>query len=119
MRERRGFTDPLTGEDASEILFGDYTTAGKLKVPRTFTQRIAGDVQARYKVTAELNPALNDQTFQFAADGFQRVNAVPAILPTNVEKLADGVYVIQNVAGQNQNTLAVEMRDYIVAVEAP
>lgn len=113
------FTDPLTGEDASEILFGDYTTAGKLKVPQTWSQRIAGEVQARYKVTAEFNPPLTDQTFQFAADGFRRVSAVPTTLAANVEKLADGVYVIQNVAGQNQNTLAVEMRDYIVAIEAP
>jgi glyoxylase-like metal-dependent hydrolase (beta-lactamase superfamily II) len=29
------------------------------------------------------------------------------------------VFVIQNVAGQNQNTLAVAFKDYIVAVEAP
>ena len=29
------------------------------------------------------------------------------------------MFVIQNVAGQNQNTLAVAFKDYIVAVEAP
>jgi hypothetical protein len=27
--------------------------------------------------------------------------------------------VIHNVAGQNQNTMAVEFRDYVFAVEAP
>ena len=36
-----------------------------------------------------------------------------------MDKLADGVYVIQNVAGQNQNTLAVGFADYVAAVEAP
>ena len=36
-----------------------------------------------------------------------------------MEKLADGVYVVHNVAGQNQNTMAVEFKDYIVALEAP
>ena len=44
-------------------------------------------------------------------------------MPTNLEEkvdtLADGVYVIQNVAGQNQNTLAVGFADYVAAVEAP
>ena len=111
--------DPLTGEDTSEILFADYAANGKLKVPQSWVWRVAGDVQARYKVSAEFNRPLTDQTFQFDDAGFRRVSAAPANLAANVEKLADGVYVIQNVAGQNQNTLAVEMRDYIVAVEAP
>jgi glyoxylase-like metal-dependent hydrolase (beta-lactamase superfamily II) len=45
--------------------------------------------------------------------------AAPANLPQEVEQLADGVYLIQNVAGQNQNTLAVGFSDHVVAVEAP
>ncbi len=113
------FTDPLTGEDASEIMFGDYTTSGKLRVPQTWTWRIAGELQARYKVKAEFNPALTDATFQIADDGFRRVNAAPAALAANVEKLGDGVYLIQNVAGNNQHTLAIAFRDYVLAVEAP
>jgi glyoxylase-like metal-dependent hydrolase (beta-lactamase superfamily II) len=113
-------TDPLTGEDTSEILFGNYTANGKFQVPQSWTWRVAGDVQARYKVSVDFNRPLTDQAFQFdGASGFQKVSAAPNNLAANVEKLADGVYVIQNVAGQNQNTLAVELRDYIVAVEAP
>ena len=113
------FTDPLTGEDASEIMFSDYTTSGRLKVPQTWTWRIAGDQQAKYKVKAEFNPAVTDETFKVADAGFRKLDAQPAAQQANVEKLADGVYVIQNVAGNNQNTLAVEFRDYIMAVEAP
>ena len=54
-----------------------------------------------------------------AADGYARVPPLPNTLPEQVEKLADGVFVIQNVAGQNQNTLAVEFKDHVLAVEAP
>ena len=113
------FTDALTGEDAAEIIFSDYTTSGKLKVPQKWTWRIAGDVQARYDVKAEFNPSISDSSFAMADAGFQKVDAPPATLEANVERLADGVYVIQNVAGNNQNTLAVEFRDHILAVEAP
>jgi glyoxylase-like metal-dependent hydrolase (beta-lactamase superfamily II) len=67
----------------------------------------------------EFNPAVTDQSFDVAADGYTRVAALPDTLEQNVEQLADGVFVIQNVAGQNQNTLAVAFKDYIVAVEAP
>jgi glyoxylase-like metal-dependent hydrolase (beta-lactamase superfamily II) len=44
---------------------------------------------------------------------------VPTTLEEKVDKLAEGIYVIQNVAGQNQNTLAVGFADHVVAVEAP
>ena len=44
---------------------------------------------------------------------------MPTNLEEKVDKLAEGVYVIQNVAGQNQNTLAVGFSDHVVAVEAP
>ena len=113
------FTDPLRGQSASEIIFSDYASAGKLKVPQTWTWRLAGDVVARYKVNAQFNAGDIDKAFEMADAGFSKVSALPLTLKPSVEKLADGVYVIHNVAGQNQNTMAVEFKDYIVAVEAP
>lgn len=113
------FVDPFTGEDASEIIYGEYTTAGKYRVPRTFTNRLAGEVSSRASLRAEINPALTPAAFDPPAGDFMKVGALPDNLDENVEKLADGVYVIQNVAGQNQNTLAVAFKDYILAVEAP
>ncbi len=113
------FTDPLRGQSASEIIFSDYASAGKLKVPQTWTWRLAGDVIARYKVKAQFNAADIDKAFEIADTGFSKVAALPLTLKPSVEKLADGVYVIHNVAGQNQNTMAVEFKDYVLAVEAP
>ena len=113
------YTDPLAGEAASEIMFSDYTTVGAVKVPQTWTWRQAGDVVAKWKIRAELNPAVADKDFDLSAEGFRKVNPAPLTPEPNVEKLADGVYVIHNVAGPNQNTLAVAFKDYVLAVEAP
>lgn len=113
------FTDPLRGQEASEIMFSDYASAGKLKVPQTWTWRLAGDIVARYKVKAQFNSNDADKTFEMADASFRKVPALPLTLKPSVEKLADGVYVIHNVAGQNQNTMAVEFKDYVFAVEAP
>lgn len=113
------FTDPLRGQQASEIMFSDYASAGKLKVPQTWTWRLAGDVVARYQVNAQFNSADAGKAFEMTDAGFRKVPALPLTLKPSVEKLADGVYVIHNVAGQNQNSMAVEFKDYVLAVEAP
>src|SRR5688572_6077928 len=62
------YTDPLSGEEASEIMFADYTTSGKLKVPQKWVWRQAGDILARYDVRAEFNPSITDKSFEVAAD---------------------------------------------------
>jgi glyoxylase-like metal-dependent hydrolase (beta-lactamase superfamily II) len=113
------FVDSLTGEEASEIIFGDYQKSGQYQVPRSWMNRLAGEVNADYSVQVELNPSVTDESFRVAADGYETVKPVPTTLEESVEKLADGVFVIQNVAGQNQNTLAVGFADYVTAVEAP
>ncbi len=113
------FIDPFTGAEASEIMFGNYTRAGNFQVPQTWGTRQAGDLTLRAQLQVEINPAVTDQSFEVAADGYQRVASLPDNLDEKIERLADGVFVIQNVAGQNQNTLAVAFKDYIVAVEAP
>jgi glyoxylase-like metal-dependent hydrolase (beta-lactamase superfamily II) len=114
------FTDSLAGEESSEILFGDYKRIGKYQVPSTWRNRLAGDLVLDSKLQVELNPAVTAQSFELPEGArFARVEPAPLNLDENVEKLADGVFVIQNVAGQNQNTLAIEFKDHIVAVEAP
>lgn len=113
------FVDPFTGDEASEIMFGDYTRQGASQVPQTWSVRQAGEVTARLRLKIDFNPAITDQSFDVAASGYTRVAALPDNLEEQIEQLADGVFVIQNVAGQNQNTFAVAFKDYIVAVEAP
>jgi glyoxylase-like metal-dependent hydrolase (beta-lactamase superfamily II) len=100
-------------------MFSDYAKVGNLQVPQTWSWRLAGDIVAKYKVKAVFNAKDADKSFEFADAGFRKVAALPLVLKPTVEKLADGVFVVQNVAGQNQNTMAIEFRDYVFAVEAP
>lgn len=113
------FVDPLTGDEASEIMFGDYTRAGALQVPQTWRSRQAGDMSLRARLKVEINPSLTEQSFDAAGEGYARLDAVPVAPDEKIEQLADGVFLIRDVAGPNQNTLAVAFKDYIVAVEAP
>jgi glyoxylase-like metal-dependent hydrolase (beta-lactamase superfamily II) len=113
------FVDPVAGDEVSEIVFGNYVSSGSQRVPTTWTWMQAGQKVADAKIAVELNPAVSDDAFKVAATGYQRVEPLPDTLPEQVEKLADGVYVVQNVAGQNQNSMAVEFKDYIAVVEAP
>jgi glyoxylase-like metal-dependent hydrolase (beta-lactamase superfamily II) len=113
------YVDPIAGDEVSEIVFGNYVAAGTQRVPTTWTFMQAGQKVTDAKISVELNPAITDEAFKGATTGYQQAKPLPDTLPAEVEKLADGVYVVHNVAGQNQNTLAVEFRDHIVAVEAP
>jgi glyoxylase-like metal-dependent hydrolase (beta-lactamase superfamily II) len=113
------FVDPVAGDEVSEIIFGNYVSAGTQRVPTTWTWMQAGQKTADAKIKVELNPAVTDDSFKVAATGYQAVEPLPDTQPAEVEKLADGVYVLHNIAGQGQNTMAVEFKDFIVAVEAP
>lgn len=110
--------DPLAGDDAAEFIFGDYVRSGRTQVPRSLRTQEAGEVTARAQVEIEINPAVSDSSFEGPA-GYARVGPSRFDKPELIERLADGVFVIQNVAGPMQNTLAVEFKEYIVAVEAP
>lgn len=113
------FTDPMTGVEASEILYGDYRKVGDYHLPSTFTNMQAGDTVAKFALRAEINPPISDDSFVVAAGGYRTVPPPPTDFPQQVDTLAAGVHVIRNVAGQNQNTLAVEFADHVVALEAP
>jgi glyoxylase-like metal-dependent hydrolase (beta-lactamase superfamily II) len=113
------FVDPLTGVEASEIVYGDYRKVGDYQIPATFTNMQAGDVVAKFALRAELNPAISDDSFKVAAEGYRQVSPAPTDFPRSVETLAPGVHLIRNHSGQNQNTIAVEFADHVVALEAP
>jgi glyoxylase-like metal-dependent hydrolase (beta-lactamase superfamily II) len=113
------FTDPLRGEQASQIIFGKYASAGKLMVPRQWSWRLAGDLVANYAVDVEFDPKLGERSFDVASEGYQKVAPLPLNFKASVEQLANNVIVVHNVAGPNYNTMAVAFRDYIVAIEAP
>jgi glyoxylase-like metal-dependent hydrolase (beta-lactamase superfamily II) len=111
------YIDPLTGEEASEILFGDYAPKGEQLLPRTLTHRDAGDTVARYRLEVELSPRVSADSFA-GPQGFIALQPNPPATE-QVERLGQGVFLMKNVAGPDQHSLAVEFDNYILVVEAP
>ncbi len=109
---------PDLTEEVAELIYDPYIAVGKLRIPTGMTQRLAGDVSGRWQYKVALNEPVADSTFEVAAGGFTAIPDAQAP-PTSVEKLGNGVYLVQNVGGAFYNVLAVEFKDYIVTVEAP
>ena len=114
------FSDPLIGDRASSVVYGPYSAKGNTKVPAGFDLIQDGEPITKFKYTdVTFNSKLDDQLFEPKKDGFVAVKAAPPGGPEAVNKLADGVLLLENIAGPNQNMLAVEFKDYILVVEAP
>lgn len=112
------YQDGITGTDSSEILFGDYRQVGKLKTPLSFTQRQAGEDSVKRTVKVAYDEKVDDKLFDADTKGYA---LVPNPSPRQVaaSKLADGVYLIEGYQNGAYNAMAVEFKDYIVALEAP
>ena len=63
------FTDPLRGQQASQIIFGSYASAGKLKVPQQWSWRFAGDLVARYTRRDRVQPRVTDRSLRGRSRG--------------------------------------------------
>ena len=112
------YVDPLSGDEASEFAFGDYVRTGKHLVPRTLSESEAGEPIGKFSIQAEFDPTMSAASFEVAHEGYVSVEPQQP-LKEEVEQLADGVFVMRNIAGSNQHSLAVAFSDYILVVEAP
>jgi glyoxylase-like metal-dependent hydrolase (beta-lactamase superfamily II) len=112
------YPDALTGDDASEIVYDSYTTANGIKVPTGWTYRQAGQEIGKFHYKVQINPTLSETAFAQDTEGFAKAKAADRNPKLSVEKLADNVYVLQNVA-PGYNMLAVGFPDYIFVMEAP
>jgi len=117
------YPDTLTGDEASEIYFDDYRKVGDLMVPSTFRWKQADDVVAKWTYDVAFNPPIADTTFDDRTDGFRVLAVNPGQAAQQrkvaVEKLGDGVYLVNNLGGGVYNMMAVEFANHIVVIEAP
>lgn len=117
------YPDTMTGDEASEIYFEDYRKVGEFMVPATFLWKQAGDVVAKWTYDVAFNPQISVAVFDDKTDGFRvlAANAAQAAQQRKVavEKLGDGVYLVNNLGGGVYNVMAVEFANHVVAIEAP
>jgi glyoxylase-like metal-dependent hydrolase (beta-lactamase superfamily II) len=102
--------NPLFGDTKFESVYSDYKDFNGVKFPMHIVQR-QGDYPILDITVNDVKPnaAINIQAPANAGGG------APAAQTTPSEKLGDGVYLILG----GYASLAIEMKDHIVVVEAP
>jgi glyoxylase-like metal-dependent hydrolase (beta-lactamase superfamily II) len=102
------FPDPVLGDTPMVTVFSDYKDHGGVKFPARITQAAAGH--------PVLDMAVKDVQPNAPAD-IALPDAVKAATESvAVDKVADGVWFI---AGGSHNSVAIEMKDYMILVETP
>ncbi|MBL8382748.1 MAG: MBL fold metallo-hydrolase [Burkholderiales bacterium] len=100
--------DPVLGEVASVATYADYRDAGGVKFP--------GRIQVAQGGHPTLDVAVKEVQANVAVDIALPAAVANASERVAAEKVADGVWFI---AGGSHNSVAIEMKDHIVLVEAP
>jgi glyoxylase-like metal-dependent hydrolase (beta-lactamase superfamily II) len=118
------YTDGMVGDSLVEQIYTDYREVGRLKVPGRRILNNANDAaQETTYVEVKFNTRPEESVFEVPTAGLERVTpAAAAATPpvaSAVNKLAEGVYVIQSVNGANYNVLFVAFGDHVLVVDAP
>jgi len=102
------FADPVLGDTKAVTTYSDYRDFGGVKFPMRVRQTMGGHPVLDLAVTAvEVNPAASFDVPEAARNQAERVV---------VERLGAGVWFL---AGGSHNSVAIEMADHLVLVEAP
>jgi glyoxylase-like metal-dependent hydrolase (beta-lactamase superfamily II) len=101
---------PVHGDMSMEMSYADYRDWNGVKFPARLTERWGGE--------AVLELTIHDVKRDVAVDLSvpERVRNTPLPPSTRLvtTKIADGIF---SIGGQNANTIAVEFRDYVMAIE--
>ena len=99
--------NPVLGDMAVVTTYADYRDHGGVKFPARITQTMGG-----YPVL-ELNVA---EVKVNAGSVVAPPSIAPAVVEVKVDKAAEGVWFVH---GGSHHSVAVEMRDHVVVIEAP
>jgi len=104
-------SNPVLGDMPIEITFSDYKDFGGVKFPGRIVQNHGGFPALDLTIsTVQPNAAVD---IQVPANVQQ---AVVAALKVDPQKIADGVWYL---AGGSHHSVAVELKDHVVVIEAP
>jgi glyoxylase-like metal-dependent hydrolase (beta-lactamase superfamily II) len=117
------YTDSMVGDSLVEQVYTDYREMGKFKVPG---RRILNNANSAAQETTYTEVKFNSQPAESLFEtptGFERVtpaaNAQAQPTASALDKLADDVYLIQNVNGANYNVMFVAFKDHVMVFDAP
>jgi len=117
-KHERPYLDASLGDTIEETIFNDYRSIGGVQLPSTYLVR-RGPFIIRHSTLSdvEVNPATGF-SFRPAADAAP-APADPSRPFHAVRRLANRVYLLEQVAGQNFNVLFIDQDDGVVVVDAP
>jgi len=101
---------PVLGDMSIETSFTGYRDWGGVMFPSRYVERWAGEVVLDLTISSVKRDVAVDLTVP------ESVRNTPLPAPTKIvtTKLADGIY---DIGGQNANTIAIEFKDYVMAIE--
>jgi glyoxylase-like metal-dependent hydrolase (beta-lactamase superfamily II) len=103
--------DPVLGDMLVEVTFSGWDRFGDIAFPTHITERRGGFPSLDlFVATVEANPSVEIEI----PDAVR--NAVPAPAEVTVEEIGRGVYYLR---GGSHHSVAIEMNDHVVLVEAP
>ena len=100
--------DAVTGDTPVVTTYSDYRDHGGVKFPAKIEQKMAGSMTLDINI-AEVKP-------NAPVDASVPDNVASAVERVTSEKVADGVWFL---AGGSHNSVAIEMKDHVILVEAP
>jgi glyoxylase-like metal-dependent hydrolase (beta-lactamase superfamily II) len=104
------------GDVAVETTFADYAEAGGLKLPAKTTTTVDRVMTSDLRVTKQtVDGDVGDLAAPAAVAGAPAITTPPPVV-INVEELAKGVWILN---GQSHHSVAIELDDHIMLVEAP
>lgn len=102
---------PVLGDMSIETTFANYRDWSGVKFPTHVTERWGGEVILDVTISGVTPNVAIDLT---VPDAVRTTRPAPMTTITT-DQLADGIY---DIGGQNANTIAIEFKDFIMAVEA-
>lgn len=101
---------PVLGDMAIETAYADYRDWNGLKFPAHMTESWGGEVVLDLSLSGVKRDVAVDLTVPAAV----RNTPLAPVTRIATAQIADGIYAI---GGQNANTIAIEFRDFIMAIE--
>ena len=113
--------DPVVGDQVVSVSYPSYRTERGIPVPTRLVERRNGEVIRDDTLAVALDTRPADSLFAAPASGYAEVNDSDRRAGPEgeaVRKLADNVYLLQQLPGGNR-VLFVAFRDYVLVFEAP
>jgi glyoxylase-like metal-dependent hydrolase (beta-lactamase superfamily II) len=118
-KHERHYVDAALGDAVEETAFSGHRAVGGIQMPSRYTVRRNAFVAREAEFAdVEIDPRLDATPFTLPA-GIERRAPEPRRPFHAVTKLADRVYVLEQVAGVNSNVMFIDQDDGVVVVEAP